>query len=827
MIRAKSITIKEFRGIRDLTIDFKGKNYAVCGPNGTGKSGIVDALEFALTGDISRLSGRGTGSVSLKEHAPHVDSRDYPDRATVILTVFIPHLNKEVKIERNVLYANTPTITPNDPQILEVLQQVARHPEFVLSRRELINYILSAPAERAKQIQALLRLDRVETFRITLQKVANAKQREIAPLKRLKTQVQEQLLTALEIASLDKDKLLEAVNKRRKILTLPPIIELSATTSLRDGLDTPPIGRISQVPKTQSLADIKKLKEIITRITSTENIAVITTIAERMEILSANPIIVNSISREQFLRSAIDLIENEMCPVCDTRWDIDKLKQIITTKLRQFEDAGRMRSEIEKQLEPFSTILSELDASLSIVCRYGLMLAPMVDIAVVRVFKTALTLRQKQIETFIPLPPAIAAVRALPFIPDDVMEVIQIIEKTIEAIPEATEQDAARTYLTIAQERLENYRRVSLQLKKTEDQAILLKNIYEIYANTSTSVLEGIYKEVEKNFVELYRYINRKDEGDFTAELVMPVSGRLDFKVDFFGRGFFPPGAYHSEGHQDGMGICLYLALMRHLLGKSFTFAVLDDVLMSVDSDHRREVCSLLIKFFPDTQFIFTTHDEIWLRHMRAVGLISSDASSIHFRTWYVNHGPIQWDNYDIWQQIKEGVENNDIHSAAGLLRHYLEHISAEICHHLGAPVPFRGDARYELGDLLPQAILRFKFLLKKGRLSAESWGKTKEVEEITKREKAFAELVAKSNVEQWQINSAIHFNEWENLQPADFIPVVEIFKGLVGAFICPNTDCGSVLYILPERKKDPEELRCFCGATTINLLQKRGVGSP
>ena len=61
MIRIEAITIKEFRGIRDLTLRFNGKNFAICGPNGTGKSGVVDALEFGLTGSVSRLSGEGRG----------------------------------------------------------------------------------------------------------------------------------------------------------------------------------------------------------------------------------------------------------------------------------------------------------------------------------------------------------------------------------------------------------------------------------------------------------------------------------------------------------------------------------------------------------------------------------------------------------------------------------------------------------------------------------------------------------------------------------------------------------------------------------------------
>ena len=66
MIKVETITIREFRGIRDLTLNLGSKNFAVCGANGTGKSAIVDALEFALTGNISRLTGPGTGGLSVR-----------------------------------------------------------------------------------------------------------------------------------------------------------------------------------------------------------------------------------------------------------------------------------------------------------------------------------------------------------------------------------------------------------------------------------------------------------------------------------------------------------------------------------------------------------------------------------------------------------------------------------------------------------------------------------------------------------------------------------------------------------------------------------------
>ncbi len=100
------------RGIRDLTLDLKGQNFAACELNGKDKSGIVDAMEFALTGSISRLSGEGTGGLSVKARGPHVDSRNKPEAASVTLDVLIPSLgNKKARIHRSVKAASAPGVT--------------------------------------------------------------------------------------------------------------------------------------------------------------------------------------------------------------------------------------------------------------------------------------------------------------------------------------------------------------------------------------------------------------------------------------------------------------------------------------------------------------------------------------------------------------------------------------------------------------------------------------------------------------------------------------------------------------------------------------------
>ena len=140
---------------------------------------MVAAIECALTGNVSRLSGKGKGEVSVKHHGPHVDHRDNPDKARVKVTLIVPSLGKTVTVERSVKNPVILQVTPNEPSVLAVLHQVAEHPEIVLSRRELIRYVLATPVDRAREVQALLHLDRVEQVRAGLQKIANSAEKQL------------------------------------------------------------------------------------------------------------------------------------------------------------------------------------------------------------------------------------------------------------------------------------------------------------------------------------------------------------------------------------------------------------------------------------------------------------------------------------------------------------------------------------------------------------------------------------------------------------------------------------------------------------------------
>lgn len=817
MIRIEKIHIHEFRGVRDLKLDLKGQNFAACGPNGTGKSGIVDAIEFALTGNISRLSGSGTGGLSVKVHGPHVDSRNKPEDSFVTLDISIPELgDKKAAICRTVKAADSPTITPTDADIIAAFDSVNRHPEFVLSRREIIRYVLSEPGKRAKEVQTLLRLDDIEKLRAVLNKIANACARDMPGLERTEADAIKHLLTALGTPQLSKKSVLDAANAKREILGLAQLTDLEATTSLKDGLATSSSASgSSRVPKVQANADLATLKEALDKLQSEAFQKACQTAEASAAVLGKDADSLDGLSRETLLKSALEIYDGSVCPVCDTPFEPEAFETHLAAKLDHLDAVTKKRTALEGQISPLLDALHAAGASLATAIAHASQFSPPVNVSALTDFKAVLVGQYRQLQKLLPLDDTRAVLTKVHTVPD-LTPSLGALTAAISAIPEPTKQDAAKEFLILAQERLEQFRSAKLKVKAGKLQAERSAKVFATYGTVTTAALEKIYNDVETAFSGYYRKINEDDESAFTAKL-MPSIGKLGFDVDFYGRGHFPPGAYHSEGHQDGMGLCLYLALMSHLLGKGFTFAVLDDVLMSVDSGHRRQVCALLKERFPDTQFIFTTHDEIWLRHMKSEGLIKG-RNFAHFRTWTVDLGPTEWDDRDIWVEIDSHLAKDDVRAAAALLRHYMEHFAKEACDRLRASVEFRGDAQFALGDLLPNATSSLGDMLKKAKAAANSWNQKDVLEIIEARAAAFSEAKTKTNHDQWQVNTAVHFNAWADLKKEDFAPVVAAFKDFTASFSCPT--CEGMYYVAPGRGKK-EALRCGCGELNLNLLQK------
>lgn len=818
MIKINSAHIEEFRGIRKLDIDLHGKTFAVSGPNGSGKSGVIDAIEFGLTGQIRRLTGRGTKGLTVTEHGPHVDKVKFPDAAFVELNLNFPTLGKTAKITRKVSAPRKPKIEPNDPDIRAILDDLENHPEITLARREILRFILVEPTKRSDEIQAILKIEDLGQTRSALNGALSKLKRETTATEKAVRDADDTLCKHLSIASLSATELLAAVNEKRKILGLELLLKLEAGTILDQGLTT----TTDEQPlnKTVALTDLAKLVDVINLFDaapSAEAAAVVTQISR----LEEDPQLLQSLHQRSLVERGLMLVEGPECPMCDHRWpDQAHLLAHLHAKQDKSKDAGAVQKLILDQSAVLSSNAESLVNLLLNKAHAIAKSAKQTDIlGSIVVWGKDLDGLRKDLDNF----DAVLGHKdrlssGWHGCPENFKAELIALQDVIRAIPDLTAIVEAQTFLLNAQQRLNDYR-IARKRKCVAARASKLADVtHDAWCSAMETELDELYNAVQADFSKFYRMFNDGDEEKFTANL-KAGEGRLDFEVNFYDRGLFPPGAYHSEGHQDCMGVCLYLALMKRLLGDSFTVALLDDVVMSVDADHRYQFCQLLMNEFPNTQFVIATHDRLWAEQMRSAKLVTRK-TSLAFHSWTVDTGPLVESNLEVWDDINASLQKGKVETAAHTLRHHLEFVSRHLAGQLGARPTFKADGNYDLGDLLPSTISRLKNLYGKAADSAQSWNNDALKALATERKKQLAESSGNKNVEEWAINKAVHYNEWANFGKNDFTPVVQTFKGLLDCMQCQ--DCGSWLYLVP--KSGPlETLRCQCNNVNFNLKSKHG----
>lgn len=819
MIRVKTIHIEDFRGIRKLDLDLAGNNFGICGPNGTGKSGVVDAIEFCLTGDVTRLSGQGTTGLSVKNHAPHVDQRTHPEKANVTITGDIPSLGKTITIHRSVNNPKKVEIKPADAAIKDIVAQLEAHPEFALSRREIAKYIITPPGQRSVDVQTLLRLDHIERLRKSFTTFSNKRRAEAEEAERNRVKAEVDLKTALKINQLDRTLVLGKVNENRQILGLPVLTELNKDTSFKAGVAAPEdTDKKPVLRKAIAQADLSALQTAL----QGEEPATLDgnrkASKDALEKLRDDERALTLARRHGFIKTGLDLVTEDACPLCDTPWKASDLREYLRNKILSADKIEELLDQLRTKINAVLEALVERIQAIERVIQYSKSLKPPVPCTEIDTYLNGLKEAETALKDFLEdhsrVTSAITSVtNSWWSLTASQQAQINECQTAVNSLPDTSAADGARDILSVAQDRYERLLTATRETKKRKAQSIVAQKVLDHYNTTATEVLEGVYDQVAEDFSAYYRAINHEDEERFVGKLTSEPA-KLSFDVDFYGRGLFPPGAYHSEGHQDAMGLCLYLALMKHTLGDKFTFAVLDDVLMSVDTGHRREVCRLLKKKFPNTQFILTTHDPVWLQYMKTENVISCSQS---FGGWTVDSGPRVWDDYDVWTEIQNELAKNNVAQAAWLLRHYLEYTAVILADNLRARIEFRGDGHYDLADLMPHVLKQWRTLLEDGEKSAIKWKLIDQNDSLATMRAITKDLIAKTNSEQWAINPSVHFNEWANLQVHEFQEVVDAFKKLLEHLRCKNPACMSYLYVSPH-KGQKEELRCNCGTTAINL---------
>jgi len=117
VIKIRNINICKFRGIVNSDILLDSKSLLLKGDNGTGKSSIVEALEYFFTDDIRHITE--VGGMSIKQHAPHVNFTT-------------DDINIEIEFNNGITLSKSYRENPKLPSEMENYFNTAKEQKFIL-----------------------------------------------------------------------------------------------------------------------------------------------------------------------------------------------------------------------------------------------------------------------------------------------------------------------------------------------------------------------------------------------------------------------------------------------------------------------------------------------------------------------------------------------------------------------------------------------------------------------------------------------------------------------------------------------------------------------
>lgn len=813
------LEISKIRGIKYAKLSPNGENLVVWGPNGSGKSAVVDAVDFLLTGKISRLIGEGTGGITLKDHGKHIDHD--PKEAFVGALLQLPGHKNPISVKRRMSSPLKLEYPEAAAESLKPVIELAKSGQHVLSRREILRFVAAEAGKRASDVQELLKLEELESIRKMLQRVQTTGKAMASAGQSSLRDAEKAIQTTLALPSFNFDSVLVKVNELRSILVATPIKTLSSE-AIRGGITVS--SNASQTP-TVSVELVKKDIENIDKTiqASTPGISKADEELRRILVeLKTDTSTMRDVKKLDLLKLGVSMItEDGSCPLCGTVWPLGKLKDHIESHIQRAEATNKKRERLNQLGREISKSVEPLEITVNRIAESANQIGLSAEWKVFKDWSEALGRLRKSLSDPLDSYPdkGFETNAVAQFLSPPQRQVIaaKVLSEAEKKGISATPEQLALDLLTRFEENWRQHERAQERNVAADKFTLQARSLSKHFEDARDETLSALYEKIETRFSTLYRAIHSEDEGGFESTL-RPEGAGLKLEVEFYGRGKFPPLALHSEGHQDTMGICLYLALAERLTGKLLNLTILDDVVMSVDAGHRRKICELLANQFPGRQFLITTHDRTWARQLTTTGVVRK-GNSIEFARWTIDAGPLVTTETDLWSKIDQDFTGGDIPTAAHRLRRGAEEFFEEVCNNLQAKLRYRSDGRLELGDFAPASISSYLNYLKKAKESANSWKNKDLVEKLSELETIAKQVISRSQIEQWAINENVHYSRWGEFQPSDFRPVIEAWKDLFDLFQC--TKCATLLFLTSSNGKQPNTLRCQCGSANWNLILK------
>lgn len=806
-MKIKTISIQNFRGISipislDLTKGGNPTSAILYGRNGTGKSSITDAWEWALSQQIQSLSKEG------------ISAKDFPHKASngkdsCVNIEFIDSTHKSTMVKFNPKRISDPDITGNFPD----LKEAAIYPNF-LRYSELQKFVLFTKTEKYKYIAKFFGLDPFLKCQTELQTTLTRLTSFRDALRESYKHASSEIAQATGSKSLDEANVLVFLNGICTKRALPTIADFQDISKSKQRFDE----ILKSNPEAAQIAAGKALHGQLSRfVPSIDFGQTISTLDTAFSDLKAAQKTLTSLVLSELYAVAIKVLpafeDQNRCPICDKPFEGDLIKHL-SAKHKEYsvfnESLGRFN--VSK-----TNLLSFLDS-------------------LERTFTQILDSRNHHTEKSFGanydsvqnILFGIGALRTkLQTPPQDLVTLGLSSDLTVSSISKFLTQHRSWTDLlrdhVVALENsptnkslaadYTNFVRVTrayLMLREASEKGTYyskrigsLTSILKALTDFIGSQINRTFVSIENDVVTFFNVL--EGTNSFLANpkinLVSGKANAIELEIEFASDKVTPAYKFMSESQINSFGLAIFLASVKHF-NQKLRFFILDDVVNSFDAYKRPKLSQLLAKHFSDFQVLILTHDQVFF------DTIQRDFPQwqrLKFASWDYTTGPRFRLAKSYAEEIQEFLDEDKPLIAGQTLGRYLEWTLGLLNESLQTPLRYKMENVYTLSEFYEPFVSRISDKLKKAGKAHGIVTKLKEFEQGT---------IFRNYCAHWKNETTPFttgeiqevFNRWQEIEKALYCTSCKTFASYntaAGATYVRCT-CGNLDLLSPSFYSDP-----------------------
>lgn len=687
--RIKKLTIQGFRGAKKkayLDLEDENKNVVLFGNNGDGKTTFSDAIEWFFTDRIDYLSREGCGREDYFNRYIDKDSNGI---------VEIDFSNPTLDCKKTLLRQGGFAFSNASKEFSRYIGDSSKD-SLILRHHTMREFIDKTKKQKLERLEEIIGFGIVGEIRDILLKTLNSL-KDDTELASLSGQLNERKRDL--IAAIGKDKF-----KDSDILDCGSVLikECDPALSMTNESDFERVvetleKRVASSDRGKQLLTLDGInKSILKLVEIRDTLVEVDNIVQSHNGLAKERDTVEASATEKLYKAAIEAIESKsvkagQCPLCKRPTDTEMLLQSLKSEIEQLTEVLKKRRGIIQNAKSLceKTTLHKIDLKSLLELEEEIKKTLFTTKMEVTITNISTMLSQyeevlNKIQQY-PHPVSVSPLSGLENLEEEVKESQQKVTQRKERVSETEEEKKFYENVIKLRNLLGDYKRYKeliVQIGAFLKQIDSVEKIYESFEKMERENIRKVLKAISTDVNDFFVFLHPDDDID-EVELIPTEERGIEFKLRRHGEEISPPLKILSEAHLNSLGICLFLASAKYF-NKENGFLVLDDVVTSFDTGHRRPLARLMGEKFTDAQFLLFTHDELWFDILKK-DLPAGKWVFKELTKWTKDEGlNIKESPITLKERISDNLDENDIRGAANRCRTLIEEILKERCQDLG-----------------------------------------------------------------------------------------------------------------------------------------------